>query len=899
MNERWYSLSISEIEKILKTNASSGLDLKEAERRRRRGEGGSVYSSARDSLLQHITRIATDITVILFVVAALISAFLDDGKRAGVALVLSLVAFAASSVGYILSKRHFESGAELSYPRTKVIRGGRVYVIDHDLVVSGDIILLGKGDIVPCDCRLVSSSEMRAVEFLGKIAGKEKRGLNEKYAEFICRPENKPNVSEQKNMLVASAVIVSGSGRAIAVRTGRKTFLSLLAGELDIVPERKKEIKLLHSLSKVLGRVNLALLIAAVPFVIIAMLTGKSELGLFDVILTMLALTVSLGSELIGALTYIFPAAAMKKSEMRERGTQIKFPSAVQELNYIDSVLVVGNDALCDSNKSVESIFASNNFYDGKSLSGEGNQVLNCFMDLAVLGTSHYLDSGLGSIFAGSDNEILCAAAIARFAEGCGISRSVLEERYRRVEFSPAGVSGYDTTLISDGEEYRVICTSDNASLLALCDYIRTPDGAIALDEDKKSDIIRACTQLSKKSKSVTLVASRISPIARLERLGLVQNQLILEGYVVYSDPYGETVAERIEEMRESDITLYYASEECAESVINAFNIGAVKSKREIAYASAFRRSGKKISADFGQYRAYLGFGERELEELVKLIRGEDGTLAVIASETDHLSLLNRANIAVATSDTYEKRTALDTIRESSEIMRKNADILVPFARKVSGGFEAFCMAIIQSKSACVGLGRFLRYLAFSASMRLALTLLPIFAGKIILSAVQIMFLFALVDIPAMICLALGAHTGHLGDRIEDVETIVSSPFKKLIKYLISGAALGAVMLMLAAVFGSTGTVLGEHLSTFAFASAALSQIFALFIIARQEEGRFKKIFISVMFLLVASLIALAILFPAIGTCLGVSYPGWQICSASVLISVIGYVILLVTDRYI
>ncbi len=899
MNERWYSLSIADIEKILNTNTSSGLDPREAERRRRRGEGGSVYSSVHGSVLQHITKIATDITVILFVVAALISAFLDDGKRAGVALLLSLVAFAVSAVGYLLSKRRFEAGAELSYPRTKVIRGGRVYVVDHDLVVNGDIILLDKGDIVPCDCRLVSSAGMRAVEFLGKISGKEKRGLNEKDAGFICRPENKPNVSEQKNMLVASAVIVSGSGRAIAVRTGRKTFLSLLSGELDIVPERKKEIRLLDLLSKVLGKVNLALIIGAVPLVIIAMITGKSELGLFDVLLSILALAVSLGSEIIIALTYIFPVAAMKKCEMRDKGTQIKFPHAVQELNYIDSVLVVGNDALCDSNKSVESVFASNNFYDGKSSSGEGNQVLNCFMDLAVLGTSHYLDSGLGSIFAGSDNEILCAAAIAKFAENCGISRSVLEERYKRVEFSPAGVSGYDTTLISDGEEYRVICTSDNASLLALCDYIRTPEGAIALDEDKKSDIIRACSQLSKKSKSVTLVASRISPIARLERLGLIQNQLILEGYIVYSDPYSETLAERIEEMREADITFYYAAEECAESVINAFNMGAVKSKHEIAYASAFRRNGKNISSEFGQYKAYLGFGERELEELVKLIRGEDGTLAVIASETDHLSLLNRANIAVATSDTYEKRTALDTIRESSEIMRKNADILIPFARKKSGGFEAFCSAVIEAKSACVGLGRFLRYLAFSASMKLVLTLIPIFAGKIILGADQIMFLFTLLDIPAMICLALGAHTNHFGDRIEDVETLVSLPFKKLMKYLVSGASLGSVMLMLSAVFGSTGTVSGEHLSTFAFVSAALSQIFALFIIARQGEGRLKNIFISVMFLFVFSFIALAIFFPAIGAYIGISYPGWQVCSASVLISVIGYVILLVTDRYI
>ena len=104
---------------------------------------------------------------------------------------------------------------------------------------------------------------------------------------------------------------------------------------------------------------------------------------------------------------------------------------------------------------------------------------------------------------------------------------------------------------------------------------------------------------------------------------------------------------------------------------------------------------------------------------------------------------------------------------------------------------------------------------------------------------------------------------------------------------------------MLTAVFGSTGTVSGEHLSTFSFVSAALSQLFAIFIIARQGEGSFKKLFISGMFILVVSIVALAIIFPNVGAYLGISYPGWQVCSASVLISVIGYVILLVTDRYI
>ena len=741
---------------------------------------------------------------------------------------------------------------------------------------------------------------MRAVEFIGKIGDKEKRELNDKDASFICRPEEKPNISAQKNMIVASSVIVSGGGRAMAVRTGKKTFLSLLLGEIEIIPRKKRDMKVLTELSKLLSKVSLAILIATVPFTVLAMITGKNELGILDVLLSMLALAVSTGSEIIGGLAYLFPAFSMKKCEKSKDGARIKYPDAMQELNYIDSVMVVGNKAICDDNKYVESVFASNHFYDSASAMSGRNQALNCFLDLAVLGTSHYLNSGVGTIFSGSDESILCASAVADFAASCGINREVLESKYSELEFSPAGVSGYDTTLIQNGEEYRIICVSDKSSLLGLCNYIRTPDGAVPLDADKKSDIIRACSQLTKKAKGVTLVASRTSPCSSLERLGAVQNQLIFEGYIVYSAPYIDTLAARIEEMKEADITFYYVSEENADSVITAFNIGAVKGKHEIAYASAFRRSCKKITDNFGQYRAYLGFSEREIEKLAKTIRGEDGTLAVIASDTDHLSLLGGANVAVALSDFDERSGAVRSLSGSSEIVRKNADILIPPAKKDSGGFEAFSEAVLRSKNACAGLCKFLRYLTFSASLRLALALLPLIFGRMLLGAVQIIFLGVLIDIPAMICFANANNTAAFSDRIADIETLLASPLKKLGKYLISGVGLGAVMLLLAAVFGSSGAITDEHLSVFAFAGAMLSQLFAMFIIAKPNENDIaSRIFLGIHIAAIAIIFILALAISPMGAFLGISYPGWQVCSAALLISVIGYVMILVTDRYI
>ncbi|MBE6539040.1 MAG: cation-transporting P-type ATPase [Ruminococcaceae bacterium] len=890
MNERWYSLTVEDIEKKLNTNVSLGLDKKEAERRRRRSGSASLYRQISESPFVHVGKLASDITFIIFVLATLISVFFDKGKTSGTCLVIALFAFTASIIIYLLSKNSFERAAELSLPRVKVLRDGKPRLIDSSDVVVGDIILLEKGDIVPADCRLVSCFDMRAIEFVGRIAGKEKKELTVKDASVIYRNDEKLGIAAQQNMISASSVISSGDGIAIAVKTGKNTFVSSMLGELEAFPVAKREMRVMGSLSRLFSRCSLAVLIATVPITAIAMIIGRNNYGILDVFLLMLALSVTVGGELIFGMSYIFPAAAVRRWGRAKGSAVIKFPSSIEEMNYVDSVMILGSKSVCCDEKYVESVFAANRFYDALTAKDEADDALNCLMDIALLGTSRRLAEKEFSKKTSNFN----AKAISDFASFLEIDREKLMNLYELVEFSSSDVSGFDTSLVKNGEEYRVICVSEDSSLISLCTHIRTPEGALALDNDKKSDILRACSQLSKKAKSVTLVASRISPCSSLSRLGALQNQLIFEGYIVYSEPYIDTCAARINEMHEADIDVYFIAEENAESVITAFNIGAVKGKHEIAYASAFRRNGKSISENFGQYRAYLGFNMREIEELSKLIKGDDGTLAVIASETEHLSLMNGANVSAVLSDFDGNE------RRHPEIISKNADVLLPGALRSGGGFEAFCAAVLASKSASGGLCRFIRYLSFSASLRLTLSVIPLFFGRMLLSAVQIMFAGMLVDIFALLVMAFARNTLTFSDKIEDVETLFTSPFKICAKYLVSGAVLGLVVLMLSVVFGSANIVSASLMNVFSFVGTVLSELFAIFIIARiKEEDKTASKFFGTFAVAVIAIIILSLAVPSFGALLGVTYPGWQVCAAAPLVSVIGYVMLLVTDRYI
>ncbi|MBR4295432.1 MAG: cation-transporting P-type ATPase [Clostridia bacterium] len=903
MNERWYSLSIEETERKLNTNISSGLELKEAALRRRKSGAGSFYKQTYEPLMHHISKTVADITVILFSVISLISAFFGGGKSAVVSIIMLGLALVLATVLHVRSKRIFENAAELSIPRSTVIRSGRVYIIDSRDVVEGDILLLKKGDVVPCDCRLISSSSLSAFEFLGKVAGKEKRELTHKRADAIYSSNEKLVISAQENMIGASAVIFEGEARAIAVRVGRNTFTNVVLGELDPLSSRKKEMKVLDMASGIFSKYSLGILILTFPITAIAMMVfnikGSESVGILDVILIMTACAVTSGSELLSAMLNVFPASVLRKEEKKKHGSRIKSPAAVQEMNYLDSVMILGRKAVCSDDKRIESVFCANRFYNASEAQNGNDQALNCMMDLALLGTAHFLNAGVGAYSEHISSMQGCAGTISDYASLLGIDRSKLLDKYEIVEFSSSAMSGYETTLVKNGEEYRVICLSDTPSLLEICTHIRTPDGALVLDADKKSDIIRACSQLSKKAKSVTLVASRISPCSSLSRLGAVQNQLIFEGYIVYDTPYTDGIEHKIKDMQEADISLYYIDEESAESVITAFNLGIVKSKYEIAYASSFRRANRDISENFGQYKAYLGFSISEIEKLLKLVKGDNGTLATIGSKTEHLSLMNASNISVAITD-RDSKDAIESISEFPEIIRKNADMLVPKAQKAGGGLDSLLGAVLNSKNACTGLAGFFRYLIFTSVLRITLSVLPLLFGHMILSPVQIILLGTLIDIIALIGFSEKRTVTVFGVRIDDVETIFSQPLKSCAKYMISGFAVGAIILFLAAVFGSSNIASGNLLTVFALGGAALSQLCAVMVMSRFEadDVRGKRFFV-IHAAFVILILLLSLISSTVGNCFDISYPGWQICAAAPLSAVIGYVIILVTDRYI
>ena len=165
MNEKWFAMSVEEIENKLKTNAASGLSLKAARSRADLHKKDTPFFTVRKKRIDTILlEIFSDIFLILLTLLATLSLFFEGDVVIGSAiLVVIAVNVGISFFIYFRDRRTLESMSDFFAPTARVIRGGKLYVLDYRDLTEGDVIMIEKGDILGCDARLVHSISLRVL----------------------------------------------------------------------------------------------------------------------------------------------------------------------------------------------------------------------------------------------------------------------------------------------------------------------------------------------------------------------------------------------------------------------------------------------------------------------------------------------------------------------------------------------------------------------------------------------------------------------------------------------------------------------------------------------------------------------------------------------------------------
>lgn len=335
----FYQWSTVFVTKHFETDAKVGLSSKQASLRLKAHGKNTLEVEDKNSALKIFFRQFANYFIVLLFISVAISLFADEIWQAVILLIVILLNVLLGFFQENKSEQALKDLKENYKSKSKVIRDGRMQVIDSEFLVGGDLVQLDSGDKVPADLRLIEGESVQVDESI--LTGESTPVAKNSAVLPIDIP-----LSDQKNMLFSSTIILTGHGRGIVVTTGRMTEFGKIA---DLMRDREEATPLEKQIA-FLGKT--LTLIGIVLAVIIFLLGLKQQMEVIDLLTFTIALFVAAVPESLP--TAITLALAIGISRMAKHKAVVRKMAAVETVGTINIIATDKTGTLTENNLSVD-----------------------------------------------------------------------------------------------------------------------------------------------------------------------------------------------------------------------------------------------------------------------------------------------------------------------------------------------------------------------------------------------------------------------------------------------------------------------------------------------------------------------------------------------------------------
>jgi len=298
----WHMLTTNEVLFQLHSNEQSGLSPEQAEARLLEVGLNALQGRAKITPWKILWQQFTDFMVLVLLAATVISFLLGE---MGDAITIVAIVMMNAILGFAQEYRAEQSVAALkalTAPQAKVIRQGRLQLIEAAMLVPGDVVECEAGDRVPADARILYEVGLEVNEsaLTGESSAVRKR------ADVLPDPDLA--VGDRRNLLFMGTTINRGRVRALVVETGMNTEMGTIAHLIrEAVEDQTPLQRRLAQLGKIL--VVLSILIVAVV-VITGLFRGEP---LYQMFLTGVSLAVAAIPEGLPAIVTVALALGVQR----------------------------------------------------------------------------------------------------------------------------------------------------------------------------------------------------------------------------------------------------------------------------------------------------------------------------------------------------------------------------------------------------------------------------------------------------------------------------------------------------------------------------------------------------------------------------------------------------------
>jgi Mg2+-importing ATPase len=317
---QFWSVPSSELLQQLQTTPQGLMNEEARQRLLRYGSNLLKPKKKSDALTLLLAQFKSPIILILIFAAGL-SFFLRNPIDA---LIILMIVLVSGFLGFWQERgavNAVEKLLAIVQIKATVVRGGDSKEVPVEEVVPGDIVSIGASDVIPGDCLLLESKDL----FIDEAALTGETFPVEKSIGIL--PPETP-LSQRTNSLFMGTHGVSGSARAVVVRTGKETEFGKVSERLQLKPPETEFERGVRRFGYLLMEITFVLVIAI--FAINVFLARP----VLDSFLFALALAVGLTPQLLPAIISINLAHGAKRMALNK--VIVKRLAAIENFGSMD-----------------------------------------------------------------------------------------------------------------------------------------------------------------------------------------------------------------------------------------------------------------------------------------------------------------------------------------------------------------------------------------------------------------------------------------------------------------------------------------------------------------------------------------------------------------------------------
>ncbi len=336
--------SIDQLYEILDTS-NDGLDVNQASTRYDHFGPNSLMSEERSKFSILLSQFSSPIVLIL-VVAGVISLSMDHTKDA---IIIAVILMMNALLGFyqeLKAETSIRALQRLTENHVRLKRNGIETTLPAHSLVPGDIVILGEGDLVPADVRIIESYALEVDEAI--LTG-ESLPCEKNTNELI--PIEAP-LYERHNTLFSGSSILRGKTVALVCATGSSTEIAKIA---EAAQQRSPDSPLTRSMRSFSKQLLISILIILTLLGIISIFQGRSLEEMISFLIAQLVSAVPEGLPIV--ITLILAIGAFRLSRHK---VLVRHLPSVESLGSTTLIATDKTGTVTEGILSVKEVFSLN-----------------------------------------------------------------------------------------------------------------------------------------------------------------------------------------------------------------------------------------------------------------------------------------------------------------------------------------------------------------------------------------------------------------------------------------------------------------------------------------------------------------------------------------------------------